>query len=262
MLSLVLGVFGVTSAQDARAQELLQGLTNAPGAQGAPLETFDYTLRYTIYSESTGKTADNLVRFAVDVEQHRLFTESVIGRTPNTRLVYQNGAATAYDLRADETFTPPAELVEPFEKWFEQVAQPDILEQDLAEARYMGEKHYGEIVRYVDEKRSSDVLQGEEVEVTAALPDFLGTSLGRAPVRLLFGPEGEHLASVYTVEGREQLILYSDPKNPDTLPRYLNAHLYELGAEKPFLEAQTRVQNLSVNEPLDRALFELEATAN
>ena len=167
----------------------------------------------------------------------------------------KDAQATAYDLRAGETFTPPENLVAPFKKWFDQVVYPDIREQDLRGARYNGEKDYGEIALYRGNNRYEGTVQGEEVEVVAALPDFLGTSLGRVPVKLIFGDGGNHIASVYNVEGEEQLVVYNDPGNPEPLPRYLNAHLYRLGTPAPFLEARTRLRDLSLNEPLDPDLF-------
>lgn len=257
-LFLICGFLSTASAQDARAQELLSGLEMQASKGCGPLQTFDYVLHYTIYSDTTAKAAENYLRFAVDVEQRQLYTDRVIGRTPNFKLIYKDGQATAYDLRAEETFTPPQELLAPFEKWFDQVVCPDIREQDLTEARYNGEKNYGEVVLYRGDERYTGVVQGEEVEVTAAIPDFLGTSLGRVPVKLLFGPPGEHVASVYSVEGEEQLVFYNDPSNPAPLSHYLNAHLYKVGAEKPFLEARTRLRDLSLNEPIDQALFAVE----
>lgn len=248
-------------AQDARALELLNGLAPQTGEGSEPLETeplatFDYTLHYTIYSDKTAKAAENYLRFAVDTEQRLLYTDRVIGRTPNFKLIYRDGQATAYDLRAGETFTPPESLVAPFERWFDQVAYPDIREQDLRRARYLGEKDYGKVALYEGDNRYEGTVQGEEVEVTAALPDFLGTSLGRVPVKLIFGDGGDHIASVYTVEGEQQLVVYNDPGDPEPLPRYLNAHLYKLGTATPFLEARTRLRDLSLNEPLDPDLFQ------
>lgn len=247
-------------AQDARALELLNSLApqtreDPESSQVEPLETFDYTLHYTIYSDKTAKAAENYLRFAVDAEQRLLYTDRVIGRTPNFKLIYKDGQATAYDLRADETFTPPENLVAPFVRWFDQVVYPDIRTQDLRGARYRGEKDYGEIALYEGDNRYEGTVQGEEVAVTAALPDFLGTSLGRVPVKLIFGDEGNHIATVYTVEGEQQLVAYNDPGDPEPLPRYLNAHLYKLGTATPFLEARTRLEDLSLNEPLDPELF-------
>jgi len=248
-LLLVWGIFSTAVVQDERALELLRALTapaDTPTDTNA-LETFDYTLRYSIYSDRTAKAADTRVRFAVDVGRRRLYTESVVGRTTNTKLIYKDGQATAYDLRAGETFTPPEELVAPFTKWFEQARLPHIRAQDLNKARYNGVKRYGGLV------------QGEEVEVTAVLPDFLGTSLGRVRVKLLFNRRGDHLASIYTVEGEEVLMVYTDPGNPAPLPRYLNARLYKLGAGDLFLEARTVLEHLSVNKPLDERLFDVGA---
>lgn len=248
-------------AQDARALELLNSLApqtreDPESSQVEPLETFDYTLHYTIYSDKTAKAAENYLRFAVNAEQRLLYTDRVIGRTPNFKLIYKDGQATAYDLRADETFTPPENLVAPFVRWFDQVVYPDIRTQDLRGARYRGEKDYGEIALYEGDNRYEGTVQGEEVAVTAALPDFLGTSLGRVPVKLIFGDEGNHIATVYTVEGEQQLVVYNDPGDPEPLPRYLNAHLYKLGTATPFLEARTRLEDLSLNEPLDPELFD------
>lgn len=117
-------------AQDERTLELL-GPLRQEAAEQAPLETFDYTLHYTIYSDSTAKAAENYLRFAADIEERRLFTERVIGRTPNFRLVSQHGEATAYDLRADESFVPPPELLTPFERWFKQVPHVAVSEANL-----------------------------------------------------------------------------------------------------------------------------------
>lgn len=258
-LFLICGLLSTAIAQDARALELLNGLAMQTSADPEPLRTFDYTLHYTIYSDKTAKAAENYLRFAVDVEQRHLYTDRIIGRTPNFKLIYKDGRATAYDLRGGETFTPPENLLAPFTKWFDQVSYPSIREQDLQQARYNGEKRYGEVALYRGDERYSDVVRGEEVEVTAAIPDFLGTSLGRVPVRLLFGDQGQHIASVYGIEGEEQLVVYNDPGDPEPLSRYLNAHLYKLGAEKPFLEARTRLEGLTVNQPVDQALFDLEA---
>jgi hypothetical protein len=261
---LIMGSPTGSRAQDARALELLNGLTpqtnNSRPAPAEPLETFDYTLHYTIYSDKTAKAAENYLRFAVDTERRLLYTDRVIGRTPNFKLVYKDGRVTAYDLRAGETFTPPENLVAPFKRWFDQVAYPDIREQDLREARYLGEKGYGEIALYEGDNRYEGTVQGEVVEVTAAIPDFLGTSLGRVPVKLIFDDRGDHIASVYTVEGEQQLVVYNDPDDPEPLPRYLNAHLYRLGTPAPFLEARTRLRDLSLNEPLDPDLFGGAAT--
>ena len=258
-LFLIWGLFGTALAQDARAQELLSALAKQASGNSEPLRTFDYTLHYTIYSDKTAKAAENYLRFVVDVEQRQLYTDRIIGRTPNFKLIYKDGRATAYDLRGGETFTPPENLLAPFTKWFDQVAYLDIREQDLKQARYNGDKDYGEIALYDGDNRYKGTVQGEEVEVTAALPDFLGTSLGRAPVRLIFGEQGRHIASVYSVEGEEQLVVYNDPGDPVSLSRYLNAHLYKVGPEKPFLEARTRLKDLTVNQPVDQALFDLEA---
>lgn len=258
-LVLICGLFSPATAQDARALELLGGLPTQTSEGSQPLRTFDYVLHYTVYSDKTAKAGENYVRFAVDVGQRRLYTDSVVGRTMNTKLIYKDGRATAYDLRAGETFTPPENLVAPFKRWLDQVAYPDVREQDLAHARYIGKKRYGNIVLYRDDTRYGGTVQGDVVEVTAALPDFLGTSLGRVPVKLVFGPQGVHIASVYSVEGEQQLVFYNDPHDPVPLSRYLNAHLYRLGAEKPSLEARTRLKGLTVNKPLDEALFDLEA---
>lgn len=255
-LFLIWGLTGFATAQNERALELLSGITQG-GAE--PLRTFDYVLHYTVYSDKTAKAGENYVRFAVDVGQRSLYTDSVVGKTMNNKLIYKDGQATAYDLRTGETFTPPENLVAPFERWFDQVAYPDIREQDLARARYGGKKRYGDIVLYRGDTRYGGTVQGEVVEVTAALPDFLGTSLGRVPVKLIFGDEGEHLATVYSVEGGQQLVFYNDPDDPVLLSRYLNAHLYKLGTAQPVLEGRTRLENLTVNEPLDPALFDLQA---
>lgn len=255
LLALLVGGRGV-QAQDERALELLEGLEARTSAGAEPLETFDYTLHYTIYSDKTAKAAENWLRFAVDTEERLLYTDRIIGRTPNFKLTYEDGRATAYDLRGGETFTPPEDLVAPFKRWFDQVASPDIRDRDLQGARYNGRKRYGEVALYRGDERYTDVVQGEEVVVTAAIPDFLGTSLGRVPVKLIFGEQREHIASVYSVEGEAQLVVYNDPRDPAPLPRYLNAHLYRLGAEKPFLEARTRLQYLSVNKPLAPSLFD------
>lgn len=254
LLALLVG--GGVQAQDERALELLRGL-EAQASRGAePLETFDYTLHYTIYSDKTAKAAENWLRFAVDTEARLLYTDRIIGRTPNFKLTYEDGRATAYDLRGGETFTPPEDLVAPFKRWFDQVAYPDIRDRDLQGARYNGSKRYGEVALYRGDERYTGVVEGEEVVVTAAIPDFLGTSLGRVPVKLIFGEQGEHVASVYSVEGEAQLVAYNDPGDPAPLPRYLNAHLYRLGAGKPFLEARTRLADVSVNQPIDRTLFD------
>jgi hypothetical protein len=252
---LVSVTLSTTWAQDERALELLEPLRQE-SAEQAPLETFDYTLHYTIYSDSTAKAAENYLRFAADIRERRLFTERVIGRTPNFRLVSQGGEATAYDLRADESFIPPPELLTPFERWFEQVPHVAIREEALQGARYLGEVSYSELAVYEGDERRTEALRGEAVAVTATVPDFLGTSLGSAPVRLIFGEAGAHLASVYTVEGQEQLVTYNDPGEPQPLARYLNAHLYQLGTQTPFLEARTRLQQLTLNEPLDPDLFD------
>lgn len=251
---MVSGTLLTAWAQDTRAAELLRPFQEEAAGQ-APLTSFDYTLHYTIYSDSTAKAAENYLRFAADLGERRLYTDRVIGRTPNFKLVYQDEAATAYDLRADESFTPPPELLAPFEKWFEQVAHVTLSEEALQAARYLGRTSYGELVVYEGNESHTEVLRGEEVEVTARVPDFLGTSLGNVPVRLLFDADGAHLASVYTVESQEQLVFYNDPTDPEPLTRYLNAHLYRVGAQAPFLEARTRVQELTLNEPLNAALF-------
>lgn len=258
---IVSGTLLTAWAQDTRAVELLS-LFQEEAAGQTPLTSFDYTLHYTIYSDSTAKAAENYLRFAADIVERQLYTDRVIGRTPNFKLVYQNGEATAYDLRADESFTPPPELLAPFERWFEQVDHVTIVKEDLQTARYLGETSYGELVVYEGDESHTQVLQGEEVEVTARVPDFLGTSLGKVPVRLLFGEDDTHLASVYTIEGQEQLVFYNDPADPKPLPRYLNAHLYRIGAQKPFLEARTRVQQLTLNEPLEPTLFSEAGTAD
>ena len=253
-LFVVWGLLNTVTAQNERALELLNTLT-VQASETAPLQTFDYTLHYTIYSDKTAKAAENYFRFAVDKGQRRLYTDQIIGKTPRFKLIYEDGRATAYDLRAGEIFTPTEALITPFEKYFEQVAYPDILEQDLRGARYIGEVNYGEVALYRGDERYKRTLQGEEVDVRALVPDFLGTSLGRVPIKLLFGERGEHLATLYRVEGEEQLVVYNDPSNPAPLPRYLNAHLYKLGEETPRLEARTRLEQLSVNQPLDPTLF-------
>ena len=252
---LVCSTFGAVLAQDARALELLGGLTAQADADPQVLETFDYVLHYTVYSDRTAKAGENYVRFVVDVGQRRLYTHSVVGKTMNNKLIYEDGQATAYDLRSGETFAPPETLVAPFMRWFDQVSYPDIREQDLTRARYLGEERYGDIVLYRDDTRYGGRVEGDVVEVTAALPDFLGTSLGRVPVKLIFDPRGAHIATVYSVEGKEQLVFYNDPSDPVPLSRYLNAHLYKLGAGKPLLEARTRLENLALNKPLDPKLF-------
>jgi len=186
-LALLVGGRGV-QAQDARALELLRGLEAQTSGGAEPLETFDYTLHYTIYSDKTAKAAENYLRFAVDTEERLLYTDRIIGRTPNFKLTYEDGRATAYDLRGGETFTPPEDLVAPFKRWFDQVASPDIRGRDLQGARYNGHKRYGEVALYRGDERYTGTVQGEEVEVTAAIPDFLGTSLGRVSTSTFYCP--------------------------------------------------------------------------
>ena len=55
------------------------------------LETFDYVLHYTVYSDRTAKAGENYVRFAVDVGQRRLYTDSVVGKAMNNKLIYKDG---------------------------------------------------------------------------------------------------------------------------------------------------------------------------
>lgn len=249
-LVLWMSVLGAAFAQaDERAASLLGGLERA----SQEVETFDYTLLHTIFSPQTSKVVENRMRFAVDVGRRYLYGESTFGGTANSRFVYRDGEAVASDLRANETFTPPREITALFERWLEQAAAPDISEHDLKRASYDGVQAFGEIVR------------GEQVRVVATLPDYLGTSLGKGPVKLLFDEAGRHLASVYTVTaeaGKEEVLaVYLDPDDPMLLSRYLNADLYELEHGRIVPVGETRLERLAINEPLDEALFELEAVS-
>ena len=169
---LVCWTFSAVLAQDARALELLSGLTAQADADPQMLETFDYVLHYTVYSDRTAKAGENYVRFAVDVGQRRLYTDSVVGKTMNNKLIYEDGQATAYDLRSGETFTPPETLVAPFMRWFDQVSYPDIRKQDLAGARYLGEERYRNIVLYRDDTRYGDHVEGTWSKLLRPYPTF------------------------------------------------------------------------------------------
>lgn len=245
--SITLNFAQLSWAQDARAQELLKPLLAEAKANTLVLETFDYTLHYQIYDPETGEPTQNRLRFAADIGQRFLYTDSVAGKTVRSKLIYRDGAATAYDQRVGGRFTPPPELAEPFTRWFEQTTAPSILPEDARAASYKGPARFGA------------AASGEQVLVRALVPDALGLSLGRVPVILIFGAEGEHVATAYSAQARTELFVYADPHDPAPLPRYLNASLYTPTGRGALLVAEITLEQLTLNQPLAPGLFDANA---
>ena len=225
------------------AQNEAQALLEPFRAGAAPLTTFDYTLHYEVYNPETGLPSANDLRFAADLGRHFLYTESVIGGKAQSKFIYRAGPAEAFDVRMGGRFTPPADVAQLFARWLDQVAAPSIRPADIEAAVYEGQQQYGKLIG------------GEQVAVTALVPDPLGISLGRAGVKLLFNAAGVHIATLYSVGGKTELALYDAPKNPDSLPRYLNASLYRPTGRGALLIAKVRVTQLRLGAPQTPGLF-------
>lgn len=236
----------VVAAQEARIEALLEPFLADAARGDQDLRTFDYTLRYDVYNPETGEATANRLRFAADLQKRFLYTDSVFGRTTRSQLLYRNGATEAFDLRMGGRFSPPPELVAPFIRWLDQATAPSILSRDLKEAVYEGRQEYGKL------------LSGEQIKVKALIPDALGVSLGRVTVKLLFGETGEHLATLYSAQAESELLVYADPSNPETLPRYLNGSLYTPTGRGPLLVAKISLEHLSLNRPLEPGLLEVK----
>ena len=229
-------VAGLASAQvDDRARELLEGLN--PDGRTVELTTLDQTMTMTMYQG--GDELVTTTRVVIDyVGRRAALVSEVMGMA--TTMVHRDGA-TVMKMNGMTIPVPPG-MDQAFNGAFDQTGAANLLDDPDAVATYDG------VVSY------ADVLSGQQVTYTGdfGLP---GSGVDATTVRFVFDDAGQLLGQVIDGGGTDLAYVFvGEPKAEGLL--FYDAEMYEVsgGTATPF--ASIRYDDITINGPLDEALFE------
>lgn len=229
---------GVATAQvDDRSRELLEGLSAA--SQGFDLTTLDQTMVMTIPNADGEVTTST--RMAIDYENRRAAVISEISEGMTSRMVHQDGQTMMYMPGMDMAMPVPPQMSGVFDGIFEPPVM-NMLEQEGVTAVYDGVVSYG------------DLIEGHQVTYTGEY-DVVGVTES-SETRFIFDDDGNLIGTVAAVDGDEIVMVYEEPFDASSPLPMRNMTMYNFADGEGTLYATMRYENVSVNEPLDEALFE------
>lgn len=268
-LALTLSLGGAALAQiDPRAEELLNGIgegfAQTPQLEAhETIDTMDLTFCFTFY-EAGEAQPEMCTRMVMDrtnrrmmQELHMTFEDEDGSEEHVTKTVYKDGQLTMRNSLLGEAFELPeaevATLEATFETVFDQIADAEkMFPEEFGSATYDGEVNYG------------GVLVGEQV--TTAVPVFTpmstpmsgGASTQDVTMRLVFDEEGQLIGNVTETPEGEAVMIYNDPTDEVPFSRFFNLTSYLTDGNEAIITNKSRMTRFVINQPLDKALFELE----
>jgi hypothetical protein len=113
-------------------------------------------------------------------------------------------------------------------------------------------------LKYEPNAKYADIVEGQQI-VSAPLPGSPRTLLSN---RIVFDREGRVIAVVSEQSTKPQLQItrLKEPASPDEFPKFVNNTIYTVDRETGKVDrvAERQVEDFSVNQPVDEALFKIE----
>jgi len=234
---LVLALGGSALAQiDAQSQALLDGLMATQ--QQEAIDTIDHTMVTTLYSGDTETVTST--RTAIDFVNRRAVIITDLGGGMLSRLVHVDGATTMHMTGVPMALPVPAGMDVVFDTIFD--PQEALSEDPNATAVYDGQVSYGDIVsgRQVTYTATYNIMGKDEVSVS----------------RMIFDDAGAYIASVSEHPNGTLTITVFDEVANGAMFYARGSTMYEFKDGKGTMSTRIEYQNVTINEPLDEALFE------
>lgn len=218
---------------DAQSQALLDGL--APPVE---LQTVDRTMVMTMYTDD-GELVTS-TRSVIDYVNRRAVIFTDLGGGMVARMVHVDGTTTMRMEGMPMAMPVPPGMGDTFDTIFDQTAT--LSDDPNATAVYDGQVSYG------------DIVSGQQVTYTATY-DLMGTPTETVS-RFIFDSAGEYIATVTDgVDGGLSIMVYDEPA-ADTVDVVRGFTIYQFKDGVGTLFSRTSFENVSVNQPLDEALFQ------
>lgn len=234
---LILTVAGSALAQiDAQSQALLDGLAQAQ--QGDAVQTIDQTMVMTVYVD--GNETVSSTRTVIDYANRRAVIFVDIGDGMLTRMVHVDGVTTMHMTGMPMAMPVPPGMDGMFASIFDPVQT--LSDDPNAKAVYDGQVSYG------------DIVSGQQVTYTATY-DLLDTPT-ESTSRFIFDDAGEYIAQVMEGSDGSETIMVFDPPTTDNQFVARGSTMYAFKDGVGTITARTVFEDVSVNQPLDEALFE------
>lgn len=208
-----------------------------------PVELSTLTQRITTTTTVEGQAVRSEILQVIDFENRRIYSQSDIAGVGEIILRYVDGQATM-QLAGMPGVVPAmpamaAELEQLFDAAFAQSGLP----QDYELVSCDGPHNYAGLV------------SGEQVTVKTLVPDASGR-LVRQEARLLFA-DAELVAQLMMLPGLGEVLIVFETLDRDDAGMIIRAHTrsYQLAGDAAELFADTTVEVLAYNEPIDESLF-------
>lgn len=237
---------------DERALELLNA---AEQTEPLDLDTLRMTLNMTNYTPEGDAEFTAKIRVVMDLTGRRVYQEMYFDEALTLRFTYDQGEAFMQSFypgeEESEIRSLPAEQVEQLGEMLEtiQFDPANLYPVDYDTATYDGVQSY------------ANLITGEQVTVTVEVPAAVAPVTGQSiETRLIFGDDETLIATVQeTPDAGTLLTVIEEYLERENRIIMSGMTMYTLEEEEATLWAKTRFTNLAFNEPIDDALFDLEA---
>jgi outer membrane lipoprotein-sorting protein len=220
---------------DAQSQALLDNLATQ---QGTDIETIDQTMVMTIYN--AGDEIVSSTRTVIDYVNRRAVIFTDIGGGMLARMVHVDGETTMHMEGMPMAMPLPPGMDGAFATIFDPAGA--LSDDPNAKAVYDGQVSYG------------DILSGQQVTYTATY-DVAGTPTETVS-RFIFDADGQYIGTVVDGSDGSVTIMVFDPPTDGNFLAARGTTMYDFKDGVATMTTRTTYENVSINEPLDEALFE------